>query len=71
MTLVYVVVGVFVLFVGLAVWFGRGKGGRGADDSSNWDVGGSSGGGHGHHGGGCSSGGCSGGCGGGCGGGGD
>ena len=67
MTVVYVVVGVFVLFVGLAVWFGRGTGRRGGDDSSNWDAGG----GHGHHGGGCSNSGCSGGCGGGCGGGGD
>jgi hypothetical protein len=65
MTLVYVVVGIFVVFVGLAAWFGRGSGRRGGDDSSNWDAGSGSDGGHGHHGSGCSSSGCSGGCGGG------
>ena len=68
MTLVYVVVGIFAVFVGLAAWFGIAKGARRGDgDSSNWDVGGSDGGHGGHHGG------CGGGssCGGGCGGGGD
>jgi hypothetical protein len=60
---VYVVVGAFVVFILLAMVFGRG---RGRNDSNTWDAGGDSGGGsHEHHG-------CSGGSGGGggCGGGG-
>jgi hypothetical protein len=72
--MVYIVVGVFVAFVLVAVVFGRRKGGVGNHSSEGtWDAGGDSGGGsHGHHG--CSGGGsCSGGSscgGGGCGGGG-
>jgi hypothetical protein len=42
MTVVYVVVGAFVVFVALAADFGRGRAGRGNGDNNYWDSGGSS-----------------------------
>jgi hypothetical protein len=75
MTVVYVVVGMFVVLVGLAVWFsGRSGQVRRGGDGNLWDTGGSSDGGHGGHGHGHGCGGgssCGGFSGGGCGGGGD
>jgi hypothetical protein len=68
MTVVYVVIGAFVVFFALAAVFGRGRASRGNGDNNYWDSGGSSDSG-GHHGHGCGGGSSCGG--GGCGGGGD